>query len=172
LTPEGIRQASAWGRQLSDFSVGRMLSSDLGRAVNTAQLINRTLHVPVDRDSRLREQDWGDWTGMTMSQIKRLHPGVLENERKEPWAFQPAGGEDRLSMVARAYRCLEDAAGRWPSQRILVVCHEGVIKGLIYFLASGTRVSTIRSYHLHVLSGSPDRLRIVAVNRMGMEIDR
>lgn len=175
LTPEGMRQAESWGRRLADFDVARILASDLGRAYRTAQGINRTLKRPIHTEKGLREQDWGEWAGLTMARIRSTHPGVLAAERKDPWAFCPPGGEDRLNMVARACRCLEAAAERWPGERILVVTHEGVIKGLIYFLASsragGARFVTVRPHHLHVVTGTAKGLRISAVNRLGLETD-
>lgn len=173
LTPEGIRQAEAWGRQLKGFGIGHILTSDLGRAVKTARLINGTLNVSIEKDPRLREQHWGEWTGLTMAHVRSLHPDVLEMEKAAPWAFQPPGGEDRLSIVSRACRSLEETAGRRPGASVLVVCHEGIIKGLIHFLATrrspGQRVSRIRPYHLHVLTGTPESLKVTTVNRLGLE---
>lgn len=173
LTPEGIRQAETWGQRLKDFGIVHILTSDLGRAVKTARLINGTLNVSIEKDPRLREQDWGEWTGLTMASVRSSHPEALEAEKAAPWAFQPPGGEDRLRMVSRACRSLEETAGQRPGERVLVVCHEGVIKGLIHFLAAGQtalqRVSRIRPYHLHVLTGTAENLKVKTVNRLGLE---
>ncbi|MFZ7125082.1 MAG: histidine phosphatase family protein [Desulfobacterales bacterium] len=174
LTPEGIGQALSWGKRLKACAVDRILASDLGRAVETARLINQSLGVPVETDPRLREQDWGEWSGLTMNRIREQHPEKLAVETTAPWFFQPPAGEDRLSVLARAHRCLEEAASRWPASRILVVSHEGVIKALLYFLASRCssrrKLSRIRPDHLHVLTGTAETLRIKALNRMALEV--
>ena len=70
LTEDGKTLAMTWGHALKPVSWNRILCSDLPRARKTAELINRTLDIPVMPDSRLRELDWGQWTGKTLEQLK------------------------------------------------------------------------------------------------------
>jgi broad specificity phosphatase PhoE len=70
LTADGERQASSWGRRLLQFPWDRILASDSGRALTTAERINAFLKIPLETDPRLREQDWGQWVGKTIAQIQ------------------------------------------------------------------------------------------------------
>ncbi|MBW2065934.1 MAG: histidine phosphatase family protein [Deltaproteobacteria bacterium] len=134
LTEEGKREAERWGEFLVSFCWDRIMTSDAGRALETANIVNGFLNVPVHTDIRLKEQDWGRWTGKTLVEIKREEPDFLEKEIDSGWKFCPPGGEDRLSLLKRSRESLLSAAGRWPGENILVITHEGVIKCLIYHL--------------------------------------
>ena len=134
LTPEGEAQAAAWGPALESLGLQRILCSDLTRARRTAELVNQTLGLPVESDPGLREQDWGDWVGRSIAELRgELGPEVRRQEELG-WEFRPPGGESRLEVLARARDAIEAAAERHPGQNILVVTHRGVIKCLSYQL--------------------------------------
>jgi len=170
LAPEGIQQARHWARLLRLHPWDRIISSDLSRAAQTAGLINEALQVPLGTTARLREQDWGNWTGQTPRQIKAQAPGFYVAQVKSGWRFCPPGGEDRNSVWQRGRRALEKAALRRPGASILVVTHEGLIKCLIYRLLSRrflpTEPSILRPHHLHRLSFGPDGLQIEKINAL------
>lgn len=155
LTEKGKKDADRWGRQLSRYAWSCILMSDAGRAVETASRINDHLQAPVESDPRLREQDWGRWTGCLIAQVEKEAPRVLPAEQMSGWKFCPPGGEDRLSVWQRSRRALTEAARRKRGDTILIVTHEGVIKSLIYKLSGlhflpGESV-LIKPYHLHWL---------------------
>jgi probable phosphoglycerate mutase len=172
LTAKGKKDADNWGRRLSRFSWDRILMSDSGRALETASRINNHLQVPIESDPRLREQDWGRWTGRRITQIETEVSSLLQEEQMRGWKFCPPGGEDRLGVWHRSHGALIEAANRWRGDTILIVSHEGVIKSLIYHLA-GRRFlpdepALIKSYNLHWLIFSNNVLRIEAVNALAL----
>ena len=131
LTLEGSNQAKMWGRILSKYSWDKIISSDIGRARKTSALINLSLNVPITYDARLREQDWGDWTGMTLSQLKKTQPDALSQQLQAGWKFKPPGGEDRETVWERNHEVLIEYGEKWQGKCILVVTHQVVIKCLI-----------------------------------------
>lgn len=135
LTDVGVRQARQWGRDLIGSGLTRIVSSDLGRARGTAEFINESLNLPHAADARLREQDWGAWTGMTLTDIRRNDGDRLAQAEAAGWGFQPPGGEDRRQLLKRCRAALAEAADAHPGAHFLVVAHEGVIKSLVYWLA-------------------------------------
>jgi broad specificity phosphatase PhoE len=78
LTHNGESRARKWGQLLKAQPWDRIISSDSGRALSTALIINDALRVPLIQDPRLREQDWGQWTGNTMGQLRREVPCYME----------------------------------------------------------------------------------------------
>ena len=174
LTPEGEFQASRWGKILNQFPWNRLLASDTGRALATAEIINAYLKIPLTTDSRLREQDWGHWVGKTISQIQTEAPQVLDEQINSGWDFCPAGGESRHSVLKRSQVALQEAAGRWPGENILVVTHEGVIKSLVYHLCGRKFLPSepplLKSYRLHWLVYDRDGLRLEAVNALALSV--
>jgi broad specificity phosphatase PhoE len=155
LTDGGKNEADRWGAELSRNSWDRIVGSDLGRAVNTAAIINRHLKVPFETDPRLREQDWGEWTAKSVDKIQYEELHKLDESQRSGWQFCPPGGEDRISVWQRSHNALVAAARRWPGDTILVVTHEGVIKNLIYRLCNRLyapgEASLIKARHLHWL---------------------
>jgi len=168
LTDSGKRWAAAWGRQLADLPLQRVLSSDTGRAVATAHRINRPLRLPLDHDERLREQDWGQWTGRTMADIREHHRARFQQEEARGWSFCPPDGESRLAVLTRARAALLDAGRKWPYQCVLVVTHEGVLKCLVYHLAiiqnCGQPFEAMKPYALHRLALEGNRLVLEGMN--------
>ena len=173
LTSAGKRQALRWGRMLKQFSWDRILASDIGRAMQTAKIINQALNLSSQTDSRLREQDWGQWTGKTISQLKSDSPRELDAQVRAGWAFCPPGGEDRRSVLERGYLALREAAEKWPGDEILVITHEGVVKSLIYHLCGRKYLpgepAIIKPYQLHWLALDQDGFKIEEMNALAME---
>ena len=172
LTPEGIQQAREWGMLLKTFSWNRILVSDIGRAFETAVLVNGYLQVPIIKDFRLQEQDWGEWTGKTLSMIKKDLPGLLEEKERAGWGFRPPGGEDRHTVWERSRKALKEAAEKWPGDQILVITHEGVIKCLIYGLMGrqfmSTKPSILNSWHLHRIRYDNQRFQVEKINALAI----
>ena len=172
LTAEGKKDADRWGRRLSRFSWDGILMSDVGRAVETANRINSHLQVPVESDPRLREQNWGQWTGRIITEIEDEASNLMQAQPKTGWKFCPPGGEDRLSVWQRSRSALTEAANRMRGDTILVVTHEGVIKSLIYQL-SGRRFlpdepALIKSYNLHWIIFTKNDLQIEKINALAL----
>jgi broad specificity phosphatase PhoE len=166
LTDSGKQDADDWGRRLKRIAWNRIYGSDLGRAVDTAAIINHHLRLPFETDPRLREQDWGEWTAKAAAKIKCEELDKLDKAKRFGWQFCPPGGEDRINVWRRSHNALVDAARKWPGSTILVVTHEGVIKNLIYRLCNRLYApgesSLIESRHLHWL----------AINNSGLQLDR
>jgi broad specificity phosphatase PhoE len=170
LSPLGERQAQRWGRRLKTSPWHRILVSDARRALETAAGINKVLDVPMECDPRLREQDWGEWTGKTLAQLKREAPLLLAQQEKAGWNFCPPGGEDRHRVRDRSLKAIVDAGKKWRGERILVITHEGVIKCLLYDLC-GRRFlpeepAIIRPRALHWLIHDQQGLRIEKINAL------
>jgi len=172
LTDDGKRQAARWGQLLKQSAWDRIIASDTGRAHETAKIINGCLKLSLTTDSRLREQDWGQWVGKTILQLKTEIPQELDAQVAAGWAFCPPGGEDRRLVQKRSQKALLAAAAQWPGNNILVVTHEGVIKAQIYHLCGRKFLATeppiIKPYQLHRLAHDANGLRMEALNAMAL----
>ncbi|MCP4692836.1 MAG: histidine phosphatase family protein [Desulfobacterales bacterium] len=168
LTEEGEADARTWGVVLKPHGYDRIITSDLGRALRTAALINTFLGVPVTTSPLLREMDWGEWGGKTLKQIRTASPGRLEKMERAGWEFRPPGGENRGEALERGRRALVEAARRWPGRKILVVTHGGMIKCLVYRLLNRRFLpeepGILRPDHLHQLICDQEELALEKVN--------
>ncbi len=172
LTPAGEMLARRWGQLLAGDIWSRILTSDLARARKTTELINRTLNLPVTLDSRLREKDWGKWTGRTMAQLETEFADIWAAQKLSEWDFCPPGGESFQSVWTRGRQALEAASDVWPGETILVVTHEGMIKSLIYHQStlfdSHKEGQCLMPYHLHRLSFLSGRLSVDHLNHLNL----
>ncbi len=173
LAPVGEGMAHRWGDRLKDGGWQRLLVSSSGRAIETARLVNRSLNLPLHREVRLQEQNWGRWSGLRLPDLVAKHGEEIEAQVRAGWEFRPPGGESRREVWWRASRALVDAAERWPGERVLVVTHEGVIKCLLYRLAGRaflpTEPALIWPGHLHLLEVRAGQPAILAVNHLSLE---
>jgi broad specificity phosphatase PhoE len=174
LCSEGIEQVEKWGKILNNAEKwDRIVVSGLCRTWETAEIINKELNLPIEKYTRLNEQDWGVWNGKTYQDLILEQPKELERQMTSGWRFCPPGGEDRLSLWNRSVRVFNDMAVRWPGQKILVISHGGVIRTLIYgtmkrqFLQD--EPSLIKPYHLHILIWENEGLKIEALNAVCLD---
>jgi len=154
LTSEGEKQITEWSLILKEYGWNRIIASDLGRVKKTVSILNQKLDIPVEYTAQLREQDWGDWEGMTIPYIKENFSENLKHRVQMGWFFSAPNGETRQNVSDRSLSALSEAAIKWPGQNILVVCHQGVIKSILYtitgrkFLPGDNRIFQPNSFHM------------------------
>ena len=90
LTPTGHDQAAAAAPVLAALEPDRLISSDLRRAVDTAELVGAACGLPVKYDPRLRETHLGLWQGHTVAEIDGEFPGAIATWRSDPGWAPPA----------------------------------------------------------------------------------
>ena len=121
LSDLGRRQAFDAGRLVGSVDV--IVSSDLGRAQETAQIIADSVGIgPIQTDPGLRERAAGEWEGMTRTAIRAQYDGWLDGERR------PVGWESDEVLAARALESFR----RWAAvgEMVLVVTHGGLIRAV------------------------------------------
>jgi 2,3-bisphosphoglycerate-dependent phosphoglycerate mutase len=164
LTAHGERQAERWGAALAALRWDRILASDAGRSVATAERLNAHLHLPIHLDPRLRELDWGRWTAKTIAELRAEEGALVAAQERAGWDFQPPGGESRRRQLARCREALLAAAQAWPGQTLLVVAHGGVIRSLAHALSGRSIAWTAgtgrQPYRLHWISVAGGRLTL------------
>jgi len=116
---------------LKDFRFDRFLSSDLGRARRTADIISGLLGLAYETDARLRERHLGVLQGLTWAELGARHPAVMAGMKSGDPDYRIPEGESRRECQARHVACLEDLARRCPGQSVLVVSHGGVLRSFM-----------------------------------------
>jgi probable phosphoglycerate mutase len=168
LTSEGRRAAVGWGKAIAGFRWDRIIASDLPRCQTTANLVNQSLQVPLSLDHRLREQDWGSWSGRRLKDLQQKEAQEIRRQVSAGWLFCPPEGESRHAVWQRSRSALAEAAGQWAGENILIISHEGVIKALTYRLCQRHFMPDepllLKPQHLHWLVFKEDRLHIQALN--------
>ena len=132
LNENGLNQAKACGNALKDVTFDRILSSDLSRALVTAETIrgDRTTSITVDK--RLRELNFGDWEAMLFSDIEARWPGLIDEMYLRPHLVKVPNGESFKDLQDRAWVGLEEFLNvNDKEETLLIACHGGTIRTLL-----------------------------------------
>jgi probable phosphoglycerate mutase len=97
--------------------------------METAAVIGETLGLAVVPDPLLRERCFGVLEGQSANVLTSDVTGILDGAYVNPDA-RPEGGESFRDVVSRAQQFLERAATQWPTKRLLIVTHGGMIHAL------------------------------------------
>ncbi|MFP4656103.1 MAG: histidine phosphatase family protein [Candidatus Woesearchaeota archaeon] len=132
LSAQGMEQAKRLGSYLKDRQIDAIYSSDLARAVDTAEAIRR-FHdgLGLKLDSRLRERYFGDLEG-------KVNPIT-------DWNNLPGYVETDQQLYDRAVSFLEDILERHEDDTIVAVSHGGM-KRAFYTLLHDLPVSSYNAW--------------------------
>ncbi len=131
LSEQGRAQAEALALRLAAEGIEELVASDLRRAVETAELLGKTLGLPLRLDPRLRELDVGEWAGLTRLEIEARDPGRLERFEAGDPEVCAGGGESRSAMRRRVRAAAAEIARSHPDRCVAVVAHMGTVRALL-----------------------------------------
>ncbi|HPS48504.1 MAG TPA: histidine phosphatase family protein, partial [Flexilinea sp.] len=102
LNSTGIKQARLIARVLRDEQFDAVYSSDLLRALRTAEIITEYHDsLKINTDPRLREVNQGEWEGLTRDAIRDRYPKIWEALIENPVSVRPPGGETVVEVQSR-----------------------------------------------------------------------
>jgi broad specificity phosphatase PhoE len=115
LSAYGRKLARELGTRRGQDGLGAVFCSDLARAVETVEIAFPDGRIPIHRDTRLRECDYGLFNGMPISELERRRRRHLD----QPFP----GGQSYRQVVAQTRGFLRDLARARDGRRVLVVAH-------------------------------------------------
>lgn len=138
LDEVGVAQAQRAAGMLAALRPDAITSSDLGRAVSTAQPLARLTGLVVTLDKDLRERSGGHWEGLVAKEIRERWPA-------EHATWDPPGGESREAVAERVAAAITRAVDAVaPGGLAVVVSHGAAIRlGVERFLGLGVDAAGI-----------------------------
>lgn len=128
LNATGVAQAAAAANALPGATFSACYSSDLLRALHTAQAACRALGLEARTLPALRERHYGHFQGLTYHEAASRHADDYARfEARDPDFAFPGGGESLRGFAERIQACLTDIVARHPGETVLVVTHGGVL---------------------------------------------
>ena len=125
LNQTGIETATCSAKDILKEGITRIISSDLTRAKQTAEIINSYLNVPLNTDKRLREISYGEIEGKLKTDISD-QTWHLFNEN--PSKIKAESFEEIYARVKSFFESIEN------EDNVLIVTHAGFIRMALYFL--------------------------------------
>lgn len=132
LSSLGVEQAKINAEHIAkNYRIDAIYSSDLSRAVKTAEPIARAFGVEINTTPAFRELDVGRWTLRSVKEIAEAEPELTRAYRERPGAFRFPDGENFEEACDRAMKKLNEIASISDSKTVLIVSHGGVIRTLL-----------------------------------------
>lgn len=101
LNATGIEQAVRLASALANERIAAIHSSDLGRALATAEPVAAGLGLPITRHAALRERHYGVLEGLTYAEIEAHHPEEAERMRGRDVTTCFVDGESQQTFYKR-----------------------------------------------------------------------
>lgn len=133
LTDEGREEALQAGLKLKGRHISAIVSSDLNRAQETAEIIGEIINVKPQFRSALRPWKMGSLTEQEMTQVM---PKLAAYARVRPDTPVEGGGESFNEFRLRAFSGIADAVNGNPG-KVLLVAHTRVERLLAGWRAKG-----------------------------------
>ncbi len=151
LSELGEQQVACVARALKPLGIQQALISPLGRARQTAGIIQTELGIDLEPLQELSEVSFGDFEGNTLEQLDEKYPGqwLLRTENK--WDYCPPNGEANLDAIPRAQQIVE-RIGQWrESEPLLIVAHFAINRIIMSLLADVPPDETVQINVPHLI---------------------
>ena len=165
LDEVGRAQAEGVRAYLAPIPVARVVSSDLCRARETAEIVMAGQGPEIEREPRLREICLGRWEGLSSGEVRGSFPGEYEARGRDMARFRPQGGESFEDLAARAWPAFEALAAATRGVT-LVVAHAGVNRVIL------CRLLGLPLEHLFRLGQDYCCLNLIALHESGPVLER
>jgi len=132
LTKRGLDQAEAIARRLKDETFEVLYCSDLGRAIQTADIIAAATGVEAKTHVGLRGRHMGIFQGLTKQEIKEItekFPVEYSDYRRIGHTYQIPDGESGQQRLERSVRVLSEIGQTHSDQTVVVITHGGYLMG-------------------------------------------
>ena len=126
LDDVGRMQAYEVAALIAALGPDRVVSSDLIRALETAQIIGSAIGMPVVVEPRLRERSLGHWEGLTRDDVERQYPDEFADWR-DGRDVSRRGGETRDQVAARSLAAFHDQPR---AETLVLVTHSATAMAL------------------------------------------
>lgn len=158
LNDTGQWQAHCTAQALAGEMLDTIYSSDLQRALSTAQAVADATGASVQPDRGLRERCFGSFEGFTFQQIEAMQPQAALRWRQRDPEFVPGStqraqspqdyaGESLLMLRDRILHTVNRLAAQHIRGQIALVAHGGVLD-ILYRLATRQNLQAPRTWTL------------------------
>ena len=131
LTDLGLRQAECTAEVLSGVNFAAIYSSDLIRAIHTAEPHAKLRGLDVNMLDNFRELYFGDWENASVAYLKEEHhEEFMIGWRQNFGTFTAPNGESVVNIAGRMAEGLKNIACTHAGESILVASHAAAIRAL------------------------------------------
>lgn len=142
LTRKGRLEAAGVAERFAGVGVTSIYTSDLKRALETAEIVGRAVRIEPQANPALRERNFGRAQGRPQSELSPAASGIEIDQVVDADA-RPPEGESLSELYQRVGAFIADVEGQEPEGDVLVITHGGVIR-VAHAYCSGIAVGDMR----------------------------
>lgn len=168
LNTNGIRQAKDLAYSLREEDFSAIYSSDLSRAITTAEEVAKYHAADVNIDERFREMDQGEFEGLEFGYLREKYGDILKKWTEEPETLRIPGGETLTEVQERAWDGINNLINLYTEGSVLLVSHNMTIITLLCKFSKKSLLSfrefTVKESSKSVISCNNDFFTIELFN--------
>lgn len=130
LTQAGRESAVALSQKLESRLPGKIYTSDLGRALTTAEILRGDRDIPILQRSELRELALGPWEGHCFKEVKAKETEKMDIYFNDPQNHHLEGVEDYHDLMDRIQKFMDEIK-TLDEDFIVVVAHGVSIAAIV-----------------------------------------
>lgn len=138
LTSKGINEAKNSCNQLKKYNIDYCFTSDLDRAIKTAEIIKDELNqdFTIKKFKDLKERDYGELTGLNKDEIEEKVGKIQSHKWRKTFYGRPPNGENLDDVLKRVGRCYDNNIKNYniDNKNILIVGHNNSLRALLVHL--------------------------------------
>ena len=162
LNAEGLQQARTLALFMKEETFDVIYSSDLQRAMQTAQILQEGREATVIADARLREIAFGEWEGKCHDDLRTAFPIRFTLSESDPAVPLAPGGESVFALAQRTKEFADEISQRFPDGNVLIVTHGLALATL---LCHAENVPLLEAYHLVPDNAQPVHITWLATTK-------
>lgn len=146
LNNTGIIQAEELGRKVleSNYRFSKIYSSQQRRAVKTAEILSRAIHVNYIPVKGLQEINLGEWEGLLWSEVQEKFPVEYSEWNNNRRYTKTPGGESYQDVLERVLKVIHEIINE-NCNDVAIVTHGAVIMCLQCYVTN-TSFNEIRKF--------------------------
>lgn len=129
----GQRQAEKLAVRFRKIPVAHIFSSPSSRAIQTIQQVAEEKGLPIQKNTNLREIDFGKWEGCKEEDLIKAYGGYeyYPDFLRYPDRWRAPGEQLFSEAQPRITACVEQIIREYPQGDLVIVSHAGVLKLLL-----------------------------------------
>lgn len=135
LTDKGRIQIERLALRLKDTHFDFLYSSDLDRAYETAEAVNKYHNLEIIKDESFREINGGKWEDVPWDDLPVLFPESYEKWLNNPIETQMPDGETMVEFNERLILGIHKLIARHEGKTICIASHGTAIRSLCCYFA-------------------------------------
>ena len=131
LNENGRKQIRQAAFKLKPYNIDLIISSDLKRAQESAEILGKEFGAEIIFEKSLRERKYGILEGLTKKEIEEKGLNDFYQKMKERDFVLPEGGESQKEVSERVHSALTQHKNNHHHKNVIIVSHGATLRNLL-----------------------------------------